>query len=545
MLVDLIHSRRVRALNEQVRALTTRHYLSLLLAGTAGLASLLYWLAFVQPYGLIRWQHYNQMDLQRMSISHPDARWYLLAALIEQGIVYILAWRMAQAAKGRAAWGVVFGGSLLMSFVLLFMFPFGADDIFDNIMHGRMIAVYGANPFVQVIAQYARDPIRPYVGWPTTPSAYGPAWELMAGGVAWLTNRLSGASIVANVLAFKALGVLFFAGSVGLVAAILRRLSPERALTGTLLLAWNPVVLYETMGNGHNDIVMVFFILAAAWALLARRHGLAILALVAGALIKFIPVLLIPAAGLIALRELADTRARLRFVILTGALALLMIAAAYAPFWEGTHTLGIVRREKLFTTSLPAAINAYLSRTWDGARAAQVISRSTFAWTVLFALGMGFRAFWDRSWYSFTRSAVYTLMFYLLLTCLWFQNWYALWPLALAVLLPPGRTTRLAHLLAFAALAKPYIFVPMFIWPIPTPPNWWRELRLGPAVMAAPWAYALYNLAASLWNRVFEARRSGRPTRAETAARAAGQTEARPAAKHGLRREPGCAGCDD
>jgi len=502
MLSDLINSRRIQSFRARTQGIITEHYLLLVLAGAASLSLLLYWLAFVQPYGLIPWQDYNQLDLQRISLAHPAARWYLLLAFAAQSLIYLLARRVVRELKGPAAWIVVLGGALAMGLLLLFLFPLGADDIFDNIMHGRIVAVYRANPFVQVIAQYGRDPLRPYVGWPYAPSAYGPLWEMLAGATAWLTDRLAGADVVANVLAFKLVGGLFLAGSVGLVASILRRVNPQRALEATLLLAWNPVVLYETMGNGHNDIAVVFFILATAWALLTRRHILAILALVAGALIKFVPVLLIPAAGLIALRDLPDGRARARFLVIGAALALALIVVAYAPFWQGPQVLSLLRREHLYTTSLPAAAYAYLARLWNPERAAGAISKVTYAWTVLFAIGMGFRAFWDRAWDSFVRSAFYTLMFYLMVTVLWFQNWYSLWPLSLAVVLPPGRAARLGYVFAFATLSKPFVFGPMFLWPVPMPPEWWRELRLGPAVMAVPLAYAVWAAADELRCRV-------------------------------------------
>ena len=73
----------------------------------------------------------------------------------------------------------------------------------------------------------------------------------------------------------------------------------------------------------------------------------------------------------------------------------------------------------------------------------------------------------DASWLSFPRAAFAILVFYLLLTCLWFQNWYAVWPLALAALFPPGYEVRLAVLLGYAGLAKPLIFEPLWLWQRP------------------------------------------------------------------------------
>ena len=41
------------------------------------------------------------------------------------------------------------------------------------------------------------------------------------------------------------------------IAAILQRVAPKRALAGTLLFAWNPLILLEGVANGHNDLLML------------------------------------------------------------------------------------------------------------------------------------------------------------------------------------------------------------------------------------------------------------------------------------------------
>jgi hypothetical protein len=95
---------------------------------------------------------------------------------------------------------------------------------------------------------------------------------------------------------------------------------------------------------------------------------------------------------------------------------------------------------------------------------------------------------------GFPKAVFNTLMFYLLLTCLWFQSWYAIWPLGIAALLPRGHSARLGALFGFAALSKPLIFGPLWLWIRPLPPRIWRESRLGPAVLALPWLYVLFAL---------------------------------------------------
>jgi rSAM/selenodomain-associated transferase 1 len=169
-----------------------------------------------------------------------------------------------------------------------------------------------------------------------------------------------------------------------------------------------------------------------------------------------------------------------------------LVILAYAPFWDGPDTLDIERRQKLFTTSLPAIGKVLLETRLDREGAATLVSRVAAGLTALFALWQASKAWRDRTWLGFTRAAFHILMFYLLLTCLWFQSWYAVWPLGLAALLPPGHTARLGALFGMAVLSKPLIFGPHWLWIRPLPPELWRETRLGPTVLAVPWLYALF-----------------------------------------------------
>ena len=63
-----------------------------------------------------------------------------------------------------------------------------------------------------------------------------------------------------------------------------------------LLFAWNPLVLFEVAGNGHNDAVVIMFVLAGVFFFVRARQTLVIPAILLGALAKFVPVLLIPTA---------------------------------------------------------------------------------------------------------------------------------------------------------------------------------------------------------------------------------------------------------
>src|SRR5262245_8835052 len=109
----------------------------LALAALSGLSAMLYWSAFTHPYNLLELWQRPLLDLYKLAKAEPMAHRSLVAAFVVQGALYWLGWRMAQRARGLLAWTIVLGGATAFGMILLFMYPFGAADIFDNIMHGR------------------------------------------------------------------------------------------------------------------------------------------------------------------------------------------------------------------------------------------------------------------------------------------------------------------------------------------------------------------------------------------------------------------------
>lgn len=470
------------------KASTQSSSATLILANVAGLSFLIYLFALVYPYNLFELSPYPRLAVYRFAENNPLVIAWLALIFIVQGGLYWLGWRAAQQAGGRTAWLIVLGGALAFSLILLFLYPLDAADIFDYIMYARILGLYGGNPFRDVAQQFAADPFYPYAAWPGTPSDYGPIWEALAGGVA----RLTGDNIITTVIAFKLLCGLFLATGIGLVAIILRKVAPERALAGVTFLAWNPVILYETMGNGHNDIAMAIWLLAAAWAVLSRRYTLAILALLLGALIKFIPLLLLPIAGIVALRNLPDLRARLRFLVVTTLTAAVLIVVIYSRYWDGLESLGLGRRAQLFTASLPAVIQAWLQLNWEVTDVDWPINAVSAGLTLLFVGWQSWRTWQEPSWLRFCQATLHILLFYLLVACTWFQQWYLVWPLGMAALLPPGPTVYLTLIAGgYTLLSKHIIFGPLIFRLHPLPVAW-REIVFAPLVLGLPWFYAIF-----------------------------------------------------
>jgi hypothetical protein len=494
------------------------------LGGVSGIA---YYLGLVRPYRLDDYYSQPLLDLAKINGHTAQAAnawgltWVVLFAC------YILAFRVCPPSTGvtlafrRIALFLICGWAAFFSVNLLFMYPVGAADIFDQIFRARLLAHYNLNPFTTLPNNILGDPLQPYVAWKGDPSPYGPMWELLAG----LTSWLAGSGLWENLILFKLLVMASYGANVALTYGILRLIRPDWALRGTLFFAWNPLVLFEVAGNGHNDSIVATFLLAAVYLLALGRNTGVIPALMAGALTKFVPVLLVPVAVAAIWRDRVRTPwrrvgvgtglpARLKALshfevtstlLIGGASALALAVMLYWPFWQGTGTIGALGRQSLFTASLPKIVLDMLvydlgvrpeetAQTWVRYAALLLTALVTLGWTAYVFLSRYARTREERhALLDRTLVACYEIVFfYLAFASLWFQPWYLIWLVALTA--PVARFTNANRTILFCIAGIANYFVWDFIW------LWNRTAIRDTQVMSAiviytlPLFYTLYVL---------------------------------------------------
>jgi len=197
-----------------------------------------------------------------------------------------------------------------------------------------------------------------------------------------------------------------------------------------VLYAWSPLVVLETAGQGHTEAALVFFLIAAVWAVRAVRPSLASLALAGAALVKLYPVLLFP---------LLVRRFGWRS-LLPGAVAGALVCLPYAEPFVIPNVLSsldlYVRLFEFFAGPYFLAKHVLLEGT--GTDYSKVLGP---AFRAVFLLGVPAVYLWDaRNEIPFHRSALWILGGFLVLSTT-VHPWYVLAVLPLAVL-AAGRSGR-------------------------------------------------------------------------------------------------------
>lgn len=456
---------------------------ALLLLVLLAASAAVYAVAFTLTWPLWRLYAQPQADYAWLAgYTRASQATYIGAFCALFGLQYA-AYRLVRATPALGSLDLIVGGQLVFGILNVWIYPVAALDLYDYLMYGRISLVYGGNPFLQPPSAFP-DPLVAYSPWPNERSVYGPVWQLLS----LLPTALAGDDLLRGLVAFKLVGLTAFVGCALLVWTILRRLRPALAPAGTLLFAWNPLLQFELVGNGHNDVVMVLFLLLAILALVAGRRGLLLPLFGLAVLTKLLVAALGPVVLYGLLRGRGPLGPKLRAVVGGGLVALGLAVLTYAPFWAGLDTFYFLSRGNWFTASFPTMLRELL-RLWlpfeeAGRLAAALVGLGFAGYTALRLValwreeragaadaapdGTGVEAgdvadAWE-PWLLATHDVTFV---YLAFATLWWQPWYLVWLVALAALLPCRLLHERALLFCFGATLNYVVF--KYIWPVYQP----------------------------------------------------------------------------
>lgn len=372
---------------------------------------------------------------------------------------------------------IVFGSAAAFAAILIFSYPVTAIDLFIYAIRTRGWALYGLPPLATPPqALPATDPWLGLAGeWSTAASPYGPLWEWLSLGAFYASRGFLG-----QLLALKLVSALAYLGCVWLVFQTMQHIRPSWAVAGTIAFAWNPLVLFESVQNAHNDIVMVFFLLAAIWVLSYRSsqkqvpapitakiyHAdelLVSLFLATSILVKFVTGLVVP-FFLLALVSRQPTRSR-RWAAGAGygLLIVALVVGLMWPLWPGWQQWVLLNAGSQAGRSL-LALGVLGLQNWLGTNPAFELMRALiwggFALIFFYTLWQTAKELPEPIPVARTVSASFHVLFwYVLLAVSVFHAWYLLWFVPLASLLLP-KTRPLAASIVFSITAL--LLIPYF-----------------------------------------------------------------------------------
>jgi hypothetical protein len=146
---------------------------------------------------------------------------------------------------------------------LSFSYPALSHDIYNYLFNAKMVLVYHANPHVKVALDFPTDPWLKFMNNIHTPAPYAYGWT----AISLIPSFLGLGHLKITVLIFRGLMII----SLGLLLLGQKRLMPKGNEIWFWAFALNPLVLIETIGNVHNDVVMMALVI---WAIVLAKKAL-------------------------------------------------------------------------------------------------------------------------------------------------------------------------------------------------------------------------------------------------------------------------------
>jgi hypothetical protein len=154
------------------------------------------------------------------------------------------------------------------SLIFLFGFPFFSEDILNYAFTAKIITTYRRNPFQATPQQFSNDSWFNLINWQNLATPYGPVWVLLT----TIPSYLGKSNLLLTVFLIKILVAVFHFGVLFLIRGLAKEVNPGHQSFYLSLYALNSLTLIETLLNGHNDVVMVFFFLLSLWWLSSSQR---------------------------------------------------------------------------------------------------------------------------------------------------------------------------------------------------------------------------------------------------------------------------------
>lgn len=362
------------------------------------------------------------------------AEWYI-GLMIVLAVAWIAAIWLVRRQRGRRFTLVLTGGFLLFSLLFIFIPSFMSTDVFSYAFIGRVMSVYHKNPYLLLPVGRKQDLFYTLVGWKSNASVYGPLFNWVAA----LVTRISGESVSSTVLGFKLVSLAFFGGTLPFVYSLAKRVSPGRENFALAMTAWSPLLILHMVGAGHNDSMMIFFIVLGFFLYRKDHPVWGMVAMSLAVTVKISAVLVLAPYVVFFLKDRRGSIwPRLGETVAAG---VLLPAALYIPFWSGPRIFNttLVMQKDWSSTSLPTFLQNVTRDFLNGmgvsyARSVNFSASLVKNGLLLLLIVVAIAVLWKvRSYRSMVMAAAILGLLWFLTTP-WMLPWYLALPLVLTAI---------------------------------------------------------------------------------------------------------------
>ena len=250
-------------------------------------------------------------------------------------LLYISAFKQISAEKrDRDCLKIIFGFIILFSATCLFLWPIGSADVFTYINQTRVLSANSANPYITPYNAFPNDELYYFINtnWAENTSPYGPLFIFIGSALSFAGNN----NLVLTLFIFKLFFILIHVFNCVILYNIFK---DSRAV---FLYGWNPLIVYEFAINGHNDVLIIFFLLLSLFFLLKQSNlGNFVLSwtfLLCSVLMKYTTVIFMPIFLLVLLANTQGNKKRMVFLFFAFLASAIMLMIFYLPLWQGWQT---------------------------------------------------------------------------------------------------------------------------------------------------------------------------------------------------------------
>jgi hypothetical protein len=430
-----------------------RRAISIWIAALSALA-IACWIFLYRWYSLAEHYEVQYFAFEKIPghFSSPVLRWTALLFLTISGCYCLSYWILQTVA--RFSTQIKCSIILLISAVVIvnvLLYPVGALDVYNYVVELKLALFYQQNPYLTTFMAYNSDPAGKFAFFNHVPLFYGPLWLFLSGLPTLITGfedtqRVVVGLKVENVVLLAATAIMLYC----------YQADARGGWIAVYLFAANPLVIFEVVGNAHNDMLLTAFVVAAVLAL-RQQSRLAAPLLLLSAMVKLFSAALVP----LFMVEMLRARWRKPTIVASWLAALVLPVALAAPLWADGRMLsglseGITVAQSLNYESLFSLTREYLRL---GGHAPDTEAAVQYAFVALFGasvLVVAFALWRGRRLEPALIDAF--LLFAVLISLL--TPWYLL-P-ALTLIAMRGDAAQVAYLLVATTLGL--LYYPLYVW---------------------------------------------------------------------------------